>query len=392
MARRARRGSGHLYRRGKVWWFKWYDANGVPQYQSSHLRDREAAETMLREQLNQRARGAPPLPDPWRVSVDVLLDNLLAEYRMQRRRSVDRVDLACRHLLRFFGGRAAASVRGVDIAKYVELRRADEAAPAPATINRELAALRRAYRLAVRDGLLTAMPIVQTLSEDNVRTGFIEAEQLEAISRRLTPDTADAVRFMYVTGWRSRSEVFPLTWPQVDWAGGLVRLEPGTTKNREGRAFPLTPALRAILERRLDVTKRCERAQGLIIPWVFHRGGQRIKTMAKSWATACLKAGLATAVKEIREGTRGKRLVTVKITPHRILHDFRRTAVRNLERAGVSRSVAMRMTGHKTESVYRRYAIVTESDLREAGAKLEALGMALGPVVTKNSDSFGAKR
>lgn len=73
--------------------------------------------------------------------------------------------------------------------------------------------------------------------------------------------------------------------------------------------------------------------------------------MKLSWREACKKAGV----------------------PGRVLHDLRRSAVRNLERAGVSRSVAMKMTGHKTESVYRRYAIVSESDLREAGVKLAGI-------------------
>ena len=73
--------------------------------------------------------------------------------------------------------------------------------------------------------------------------------------------------------------------------------------------------------------------------------------MRRSWKTACEKAGV----------------------PGRLLHDLRRSAVRNLERAGVSRSVAMKMTGHKTESVYRRYAIVSESDLRKAAVKLAAI-------------------
>jgi integrase len=81
---------------------------------------------------------------------------------------------------------------------------------------------------------------------------------------------------------------------------------------------------------------------------VFDRNGNPIKKLYRAWETACNAAG----------------------TPGRIMHDFRRTAVRNLERAGVSRSVAMKMTGHKTEAVYRRYAIVSESDLHEAAIKL----------------------
>ncbi|OLD38017.1 MAG: hypothetical protein AUI57_08610 [Candidatus Rokubacteria bacterium 13_1_40CM_2_68_8] len=122
------------------------------------------------------------------------------------------------------------------------------------------------------------------------------------------------------------------------------------------------PPLRALLERRLEHTRRCERAQGRIIPWVFRRSGRPIKSMAKAWRAACRKAG----------------------APGRLLHDQRRAAVRNLERAGVPRAVAMKMTGHKTELVYRRYAIVVEADLREAGAKLAA--------VTANGDNFGGLR
>jgi integrase len=278
----------------------------------------------------------------------MILDGVLADYRTNGRRSVDRVDLSCRHLRRLFGGRSAVTVTGADIAHYADLRLQGKAAVA--TVNRELAALRRAYRLAIRQGLLVTMPSITTLREDNVRTGFFEADQFETVCRKLRDVEADIVRFCYHTGWRTKSEVFPLTWAQVDWPGGLVRLEPGTTKNREGRAFPIIPALRAILERRMDYTRRCERAQGRIIPWVFHRKGQRVKGMTKSWRTACKNAGV----------------------PGRLLHDLRRTAVRNLERAGVARSVAMKMTGHKTESVYRRYAIVSEGDLREAGAKLAA--------------------
>jgi integrase len=146
----------------------------------------------------------------------------------------------------------------------------------------------------------------------------------------------------------------------VDWTGGLVRLEPGTTKNRDGRAFPIIPELRTLLERRLELTRRCERAQGRVIQHVFHRSGRPIVTMAKSWKTACRKAGV----------------------PGRLL--LRRGAVRNLERAGVPRSVAMKMTGHRTESIYRRYAIVAEADLREAGLKLAAS--------PKNGDNLRAIR
>jgi integrase len=152
----------------------------------------------------------------------------------------------------------------------------------------------------------------------------------------------------------------------VDLAGGFVRLEPGTTKNTEGRAFPLIPEMRAILERRQAITRRCERAQGRIIAHVFHRYGRPIKSLRRAWMTACRKAG----------------------RPGLLPHDLRRSAVRNLERARISRSVAMKLTGHKTEAVYRRYAIVAENDLREAGANL-AIALGTGAVTASLSDNLG---
>jgi integrase len=111
------------------------------------------------------------------------------------------------------------------------------------------------------------------------------------------------------------------------------------------------PTLRAVLERQRAHTCAIERATDQVIPWVFHREGQPIKYFRRAWLTACTAAGV----------------------PHRIPHDFRRTAVRNLERAGVTRSAAMKMVGHKTEAIYRRYAIADESMLREGAAKPEAL-------------------
>src|SRR5262249_43628168 len=151
----------------------------------------------------------------------------------------------------------------------------------------------------------------------------------------------------YITGWRIPSEVLTLQWRQVDFAASTLRLDPGSTKNDEGRVFYFTPELRACLEAQRAVTDELQQKKGQVIPLVFHRNGRPIRDFRTAWENACRTAGV----------------------PGRIPHDFRRTAVRNLERAGVSRSVAMKMTGHKTEAVYRRYAIVSEGDLRDAAKK-----------------------
>jgi integrase len=128
-------------------------------------------------------------------------------------------------------------------------------------------------------------------------------------------------------------------------------LDPGETKNRQGRQFPFYRELREVLEGQRDRTRVLEREQGRIIPWVFHRGGKQIRNLYGAWRKACRDAGV----------------------PGRLVHDFRRTAVRNLERAGVSRAAAMAMVGHQTEAMYRRYSIQDEATLQEAARKLERL-------------------
>jgi integrase len=229
----------------------------------------------------EQVHGLSASPDP--------LEALKNRYRLEGRRSLERLEDAVEHLRRMFRGVPAVQVKGADVLRYANLRLEEKAKPA--TINRELAALRAAYRLGLDNDTIVAMPRIRLLPENNARQGFAEVKQVASICRRLPPDLADAVQFMFVTGWRSRSEVLPLTWAQVDFAGGFVRLEPGTTKNNEGRAFPLIPELRVLLERRQAITRRCERAQARIIAHVFHRYGKPIKSLRRAWMTACKDAG-----------------------------------------------------------------------------------------------------
>jgi len=149
--------------------------------------------------------------------------------------------------------------------------------------------------------------------------------------------------------WRIPSEVLLLTWPQVDRTAKTIRLEPGTTKNADGRMLPYgdLPELVEVIDAQWTVHEQLK-TRSVICPFVFTRDGEPVKAFRRSWHKACAAAGY----------------------PSKIPHDFRRTAVRNFERAGVSRSVAMKITAHKTESIYRRYAIVSEGDLREGLGKL----------------------
>ena len=185
------------------------------------------------------------------------------------------------------------------------------------------------------------------------RDRVLSSDQVREVVAHLDPDLAVG-RGSCVDHRMAGPEVLTRQWQHAAFKGGWLRLEPGETKNREGRMFPLFPAVRAILEEQRERVAGLDAQLGKIIPSVFPRparSGRRIVDIRIEWRDAAVAAGL----------------------PGRIPHDFRRTAVRNLERAGVSRSASMRMVGHQTEAIYRRYAIVAERDLQEAGGKLQAL-------------------
>ncbi len=197
------------------------------------------------------------------------------------------------------------------------------------------------------------LPMIHKLKEASPRQGFFEPEQYQAIRRHLREDLQVAVSLAYSFGWRVPSEVLTLTLAQVDLRAGTLRLEPGTTKNEEGRLVYLTPELRSLLTAQIERVRALERELGRIIPYLFphldrpHRG-TRIKNFWNAWTTACKRAG----------------------APGMLRHDFRRTAVRNLVNAGVPERVAMTITGHRTRAVFDRYHIVSPGDLQEAARKL----------------------
>ena len=189
--------------------------------------------------------------------------------------------------------------------------------------------------------------------ENNVRKGFLEYAQFAALYEAIGEDIRPILTFAYYTGCRL-GEVLSLKWSQVELGGRIVRLEPGETKNKEARHFVMVPDL--YLSLAAQKTIRDEKYPAC--PWVFFRyaTGKRIRDFRGAWATACDSAGLVDAQGQ----------------PTRIFHDLRRTGVRNLVRSGVSETVAMRISGHKTRSVFDRYNITSDQDLVDAATKLAA--------------------
>ena len=340
------RGEGSVFRRGRIWWVK-YHVRGRPHRESSGSPDRKEAVRLLRRRLGEVVAGRHA-PEAERVRFEDLATLVEDDYRLNGHRSLDRVQRAFKRLHTHFAYDRALDISPDRIAAYAKARMEEGAAPA--TVKNELAALKRGFSLAIRAGRLHQRPPFPIIRLDNARVGFFEDADFHALRAELPEYLQPVVTFAFLTGWRILSEVLPLRWSQVDLDAGIVRLEPGTTKNREGREFPIgaLPELQTLLETQRAYTRAIEREQGAVIPYVFHRGGRPIKSFRKVWASASRRAGL------------------VGMLPH----DFRRTAVRNLERAGVPRSVAMKLVGHKTEAMYRRYAIVSPRDLSEGVAKL----------------------
>lgn len=252
------------------------------------------------------------------------------------------------------------------VSRYVGHRLDDEAAPA--TVKNELAALGRGFTLAYRAGLLAQRPSLPTVRVNNVRRGFFSEEDVQRVLHYLPDYMRPFVEAAYLTGWR-RGEMRSLRWSQVDSESGTIRLERGTTKSGEPRSFPFTahPRLEALLCEQREATAAFEKTTGSVCPWVFHRDGHQVTWYYDGWRNACRKAGL----------------------PGRLFHDLRRSAVRNLVRAGVSERVAMTLTGHKTRSVFDRYHIVDGSDQVEAVRKLAALQGATKPGMKRRAASLG---
>ncbi len=331
-------------------WVKYY-RNGRPIRESTETTKETEAKAFLKRREGDIASGRPVNPKAGKIRVEELLDDLVTDYKANDRKSLDGVTRIVARLKNAFGHRRAHELRTADIQQYVVDRqtapRPDEEGAENATINRELAALKRAFNLALKGEKILRKPYIPMLEEHNTRTGFLGEIEYLALRDALPAPLNHVLAFAYVYGWR-KSEILALTWDRVDLTAGTVRLDPDTTKNDEGRLVVLTGELRALFGRLWTETKALAERKGKPIPWVFHRLGLPVKDFRGAWETACTKAGLA-----------GK-----------VPHDLRRTAVRNMERAGIPRSVAMKITGHKTEAIYRRYAIVSEGDLREAARKL----------------------
>ncbi len=284
------------------------------------------------------------------VTVGELLDDVLRDYRLNQKGVTSAEQIIRLHLQPTFGTMPAARVATSDLRRFVEARLAEGAAPA--TVNRSLALLRRAYNLGRKASppKVTRLLNFEMLSEQNARQGFLEPDEYRAILRELPVHLQLVLTFAYFTGCR-RGEILKLRWSQIDLLARVVRLPPSATKNRDGRVIPLASELITALEIHLERQKQIEGSDDRVFRY---NNGEPITGLSSAWRLACKRAGLVDA--------HGK--------PTKLLHDCRRSAVRNMVRSGTSEKVCMAISGHKTRSIFDRYDIVSERDLVAAADRL----------------------
>lgn len=335
-------------RESSVWWASAYRDGRRIRF-STGCRDKEAAKAEMHRRL---AETSPKLPG--KLTLRDLRELVVEDYRRNGNKSTKRVLVSFKALERHFGAtRKAARIQARQVVEFVSARL--DAGRAPATVNRDLAALRRGFNLAREQGLVREVPTIKALTERNARKGFLRPEQFAKLYRALDADLRPLARVAFVTGWR-KGELVSRRWKHVDLRRGWLRLEPGETKNREGRSFPLTEVLLRELEAQhhraceLWGVERPPEDAPLFFRTAGPHKGQRVVRFDAAWAKATKAAG----------------------KPDLLFHDLRRSAVRELVRAGVPETVAMRLTGHRTRSVFRRYAIVSEQELLEAADRLNA--------------------
>jgi integrase len=340
---------GQIRKRGEHYQIRYY-LNGKRIEENTKSDKYETARDLLRDREGDISKGMDPTPKVKNFTYDDAAKDLETDYTNEGFKSLKALERRLsKHLTPWFTGKKMASINPGDIAAYRASRLAEGASAA--TINRELAALKRMFSLAIENKRLYQQPHIKITQEHNTRKGFLEPEQFLEVQARLPQPLQPLVEFLYVTGWR-KSEVLGLEWRHVDWNGRGVRLDVGETKNGSGRWFPFTVGLEALLKAQLVEHERLKKAATpKVVNKVFHRDGKPIKDCYGAWRTACREAGY----------------------PGKLIHDMRRSSSRNASRKGLSQHAIMTLMGHKTPSMFTRYNILDENSLKDEVAKLDSI-------------------
>ena len=378
MAQRRDRGEGGVFKmikngvESRFFYIQYYQG-GRPVRISSGTEVKQEALAQLRKLMGDRDQGAAPANEVKRLRYADIREILLSHYTDQGHKSLrvkadgsDSIpgltvlDEFCGFKTANVDGTVTVTDKGVPVTslttdfarRFTNERRKD--GTGNAAINRSLAALRRMLTLAKAEGKISIVPTINLLKEPEARKGFLEREDFNRLIAVLPTHLRPLVTFLYCCGCRI-GETLQITWGQVNLAERLITLEPEQTKNKSARIIPLTSELVALLS---EIESDDDDAK------VFNGTNLR-----KEWMKACALVGLG-EVTEVEDKPYDPQYEGLT------LHDLRRSAVRNLRKAGVPEGVAMKISGHKTRSVFERYNIVDASDVREAMKQTEVAALA----------------
>jgi integrase len=344
MPRKRKKYTGGLIKRGGVFYYKIRNTDGAFAVRSLHTRIKGEAEAQLDQRMTEVKAGTFN-PNAEDVRVCDLMPAVWNDYEKRHRRTLDWAKARWeRHLRPYLGMLLAEQVGTEDLNSYILARQKEGAKDA--SINRELALLKRAYHLAMkaRPRRVSIVPPIDMLTEDNIRTGFVEYGdyvKLAEACRKVGLWLRAMFEVTYCYGFR-RGEMLSLRVRQIDLLERVIRLDPLTTKSRRGRMVVMTESVYQLLQQCVLGKSGDD--------YVFTRDGEPVHDFRGAWDAVRKQAAL----------------------PALLWHDLRRTGVRNQLRAGTSEKICMEISGHRTAEVFRRYDISALSDLEDAARKLEA--------------------
>ncbi len=345
--------SGSVYARRGHWWIKYRWRGREVRQSVARLLDLapdQVTEKMARRVLEGRMRevsaGRYVGPKEERLTVGELLDQYVADLRLRDAKAPDVVERRCRPVKEALGHLRAMDLTTSILKGYIAERLALGFKPGTVSMG-EIAAVRAAFRMAKREQRLYVLPHFPTIKVRNARQGFVEPEHFELIAARMPELYRDVATFAYLTVRRIEDEVLQLPWAWVDLRSGEIRWP--DTKNDEAVALPIMDQVREILERR----RRARLIGSRLSEWVFHARRPTplsLSSFSEAFRNAAAAAGF----------------------PGLMPHDLRRSGLRNLMRSkGVTETVAMSISGHRSRSVFDRYNITSLEDQRRALLSVE---------------------
>lgn len=350
--KRRERGEGGLIKiHGCRFWYAQYYREGLQIRVSTRTQIKEKAKVELRRLMGDAERGLAPENQLRKIRYSDLRAGLLQNYVERGNKSLQtsadgsETIWGLKPLDDYFDGLTLKQIT-TDAAREFTRKRLNEGLSND-TINGSLRLLRRMLNIAREDSKIQIVPKIRLLKDSPARKGFLAKEKFDTLLQNLPLNLRPLILFLYYCGVRL-GEAEQVEWQQIDLTGALIRLEEDQTKNSEARTIPLPDVL-------VDLLKQIDPKEGLVFDST---------NLRKMWHKACVAAGLGTLIDV--EGKPDPKYHGL------IVHDLRRSAIKNLMKAGVNEKVAMKISGHKTRAVFDRYHIVDTDDVVAAMRMLQA--------------------